>query len=344
MSLAHRLFRRREVWLPTLWGALLLAALLALAGVVLAWQGYALMSPIAPAHGPDGRGARTMVVEGWMGPGELDRVIDLLGHGRYERVLTTGGPIEPWLDAGGWHTYAARAAGHLRSRLPNGLAVVAVPAPDTAQERTYLSAVVAREWVRAAQPPIAAVDLVTTGVHARRSWLLYRMAFGAAVEVGVVSTEPAAFDGRHWWRSSAGAKALIGEALGFGWTKCCFWPGPPGSPDELVGELRGAAKQPRSRRRTASRSSRAHVAGLLAAARGQRRAAPSGLAPAWRVAAYSPPGATPFQASASSSTSTQCLTGVVVPVCRCWMQPMLAETMVCASSGAKLASLRSRSW
>jgi hypothetical protein len=36
---------------------------------------------------------------------------------------------------------------------------------------------------------------------------------------------------------------------------------------------------------------------------------------------------------ASSSTSTQCRTGVVVPVCRCWMQPMLADTMACACSG-----------
>ena len=43
--------------------------------------------------------------------------------------------------------------------------------------------------------------------------------------------------------------------------------------------------------------------------------------------------------SASSSTSTQCRTGVVVPVCRCWMQPMLAETMVCGCSAARSREL-----
>ena len=116
--------------------------------------------------------------------------------------------------------------------------------------------------------------------------------------------------------------------------------------DEML-LLAGAARLARRTRRRAARGRKAAALtspNSLAAARTQRRAVPSGLAPAWRVAAYAPPGVAPFQASASSSTSTQCFTGVVVPVCRCWMQPMLAETMVCASSGARLASLRSRSW
>ena len=49
------------------------------------------------------------------------------------------------------------------------------------------------------------------------------------------------------------------------------------------------------------------------------------------------------RASASSSTSTQWRTGVAVPLCRCWMQPMLAETMVAGASSSRFASLRSRS-
>ncbi len=46
---------------------------------------------------------------------------------------------------------------------------------------------------------------------------------------------------------------------------------------------------------------------------------------------------------ASSSASTQCLTGVAVPLCRCWMQPTLAETMALGCNSARLTSLRSRS-
>ena len=47
-------------------------------------------------------------------------------------------------------------------------------------------------------------------------------------------------------------------------------------------------------------------------------------------------------ASASSSTSIQCRTGVAVPLCRCWMQPMFAETIAAGSSASRWPSLRSR--
>ena len=49
------------------------------------------------------------------------------------------------------------------------------------------------------------------------------------------------------------------------------------------------------------------------------------------------------RASASSRTSIQCRTGVAVPLCRCWMQPMLAETIASGASSSRWASLRSRS-
>ena len=45
------------------------------------------------------------------------------------------------------------------------------------------------------------------------------------------------------------------------------------------------------------------------------------------------------RASASSTTSIQWRTGVVVPLCRCWMQPMFAETIVAASSASRCAEL-----
>ncbi len=52
--------------------------------------------------------------------------------------------------------------------------------------------------------------------------------------------------------------------------------------------------------------------------------------------------------SASSSTSTQCRTGVPVPLCRWVMQPMLAERIMSGGCSPKASfstpSLRSRSW
>lgn len=225
------LWRRRTVWLPTLWGALLLLALAAVAALALGRVAYDLLAPNAPARGRDGGGARTLVVEGFMSPAELDQVIVTLRGAHYERVLTTGGPIEQWPGVASWPSFAERAAAYLRAHGAHGVPVIALPAPRSARDRTYLSALMVRAWAQRNGVAPDAVDLYSVGVHARRSRLLTRMALGDAVEVGVLAAQPSEYDGRRWWTSSEAAKATLGEALGLAWTQCCFWPAPPGPPD-----------------------------------------------------------------------------------------------------------------
>ncbi|MEO5696576.1 MAG: hypothetical protein ABIQ60_05505 [Burkholderiaceae bacterium] len=226
------LFRRRQVWVPTLWGALALLVLAAAALFALAFAANGFLAPTSPARGVDGSGARTLVVEGWIDATELAQAVARVEQGRYERVLTTGGPIEAWSDAGDWKTYAHRAAGHLRTHGVTSVPVLALPAPASKQDRTYLSAVMVRDWAQRSGVTLRAVDLFTAGVHARRSRLLYRMALGDAVEVGVIAADPQDFDARRWWTTSAGAKSTLGEALSLAWTHCCFWPASPGSHEE----------------------------------------------------------------------------------------------------------------
>ena len=227
------LLRRRTLWLPTLWGWLLLLAVIALAGIALARAANDLLAPNEPARGPEGDGARTLVVEGWLDQDELAQAVAAFRRGRYERVLTTGGPIETWSDAGGRRSYALRAAEYLRTHgLANDVPLIALPAPASQQDRTYLSAVMVRDWAQRAGVALEAIDLVSAGVHARRSRLLYRMVLGENVEVGVFAVRPTQVDAEHWWTSSAGAKSTLGETLSLGWTKCCFWPAPPGSHEE----------------------------------------------------------------------------------------------------------------
>ena len=226
------LFRRRHVWLPTLWGWLLLFAGAALIAWVLGRNLYSLLAISEPARGPAGDGARTLVIEGWLDPGELAQAVAVLRGGHYERVLTTGGPIDAWSDAGGWHSFAQRAAATLRERGVTDLPVIAIVTPLSAQSRTFLSAVMVRDWARQSGVRLDAIDVFTGGVHARRSRLLYRLALGDEVEVGVVAAHPMDHDGPRWWTSSLGAKNTVNEALSVVWTSCCFWPGPPGSHDE----------------------------------------------------------------------------------------------------------------
>ena len=226
------LFRRRSLWVPTAWGLMVLVLLAIVAALAFGrWIGPHLAHS-APAAGLDGHGARTLVVEGWLTAGDLDAAIAAFGARRYERVVVTDGPFEDWPEEKRFSNYAERAADHLRRHGLAAAPVIAVPAPASAQNRSYLSAVMVREWAARSGTRLDAIDLFSAGVHARRSQLVFRMALGPGVEVGVLAAPAHDYEVERWWRTSAGAKAVLGETLSVAWTHCCFWPAAHGSFNE----------------------------------------------------------------------------------------------------------------
>ena len=235
------LLRRRQVWLPTLWGWLVLLALLAVVALLLARYAHDFLALDEPARGKDGAGARTLIVEGWMDEAELAQAIAVFRRGRYERVLTTGGPVESWAEALPWKTFADRGAGYLVSHGLSEVPVVAVPAPASVQDRSFLSAVMVRDWARRNAVVLDAVDLFSAGFHTRRSRLVFRMALGPGVEVGALTAKPRDYDPERWWTTSVATKLMIGEVISLAWTHCCFWPPPAGSHEERWGIARPPA-------------------------------------------------------------------------------------------------------
>lgn len=207
---------------------LLLLVVFAAVVVTLGLNAYALLAPNQPASGRGGTGARTLVVEGWLDRAELQQAVAAVRAGHYERVLTTGAPIASWTEGAQLIDSAARTAIYLRTNGVASVPVISVPAPLSMQDRSYLSAIMVRDWAQQTGVALDAIDLFTAGVHARRSWLVYRMALGDEVEVGVLAARPTEYDER-WWASSAGTKATLGETLSLAWTKCCFWPAARGA-------------------------------------------------------------------------------------------------------------------
>lgn len=230
------LLRRRTVSLPTAlgWAVILTASLVTLGAAViaLAFAANAWLAPNEPAKGADGSGARILIVEGWLDEPDLDNAIAAFRRGHYERIVTTGAPIDAWAEWHPWRSYAERAATYLKAHGLADARIDIVPAPASAQDRTFLSAVCVRDWAKRSGVTPTTVDLFSAGVHARRSRMLFQMAFGPGVTVGVLSSAPTEFDAQHWWRSSTGTKSVMGETLSLAWTTCCFWPPAPGSHEE----------------------------------------------------------------------------------------------------------------
>jgi hypothetical protein len=217
-------FRRRQIWLPTWQGALLLVVVVAASGLIALRQlaGYLAANDLATTR--DGRGAGTLIVEGWLDEDGLDAAIALIGRGGYARVIASGGPIDSWREDQRWPTYAERAADYLRRHGVTSIPVVAVAAPESAQDRTFLSAIVVRDWLRSQGVTIDALDLFSGGVHARRSRVVFQMAFGPEVEVGVFAAPPRRYALDRWWTTSEGVKAVLDESIALAWTACCFVP------------------------------------------------------------------------------------------------------------------------
>lgn len=211
------LARRREVWVPTAAGWLLVLAVLAsLAGFGI-FNLYRFLAPDDPS------GAPLLVVEGWMSPRELEQAADLFRRNGYLRVVTTGGPLTHWHDGQG--AFADRARDFLVARGVPASAVVAVPLAETpARHRTYGSALAVKEWARRERVTVLALDVMSAGAHARRSRFLYQVAFGKAVRVGGLAAVPTDYDSTAWWSTSAGAGEVVQQFIAFVWAKTFFWP------------------------------------------------------------------------------------------------------------------------
>lgn len=138
---APALLRRKEIWLPTPFGALGLLLICASALVLAGRHAYPFLAPNEPLH------ARLLVIEGWLPRSALEQALPLCGNGRYERILATGGPIESEFGPLTASTYAERARLWLEEHgVPPGL-VVAVPGPGPDRGRTYRTALAVRQWL-----------------------------------------------------------------------------------------------------------------------------------------------------------------------------------------------------
>lgn len=176
-----------------------------------------------------------------MGNDELDQAVDVFRRGNYDRVITTGGPMARWREIPEDLTYAERAARYLRKHGLEGTDVIAVSQPESAQDRTFLSAVKVHDWAARQGLVLEALDVFSAGVHGQRSRMLYRITFGSNVDVGVLSAPREAE--RYWWRTRTAAKRVLDEVIKVLWTMCCFYPPPPGSHEELWGLPAPTARQ-----------------------------------------------------------------------------------------------------
>jgi len=167
-----------------------------------------------------------LVVEGWIHGFALRAAVDEFRKGSYQRVFTTGGPVE---GSGGYindyHTNASIGADILKNYGLAEQCLQMVPSRVMDRDRTYGSAVALREWLREHNAAVRSFNVVTEDTHARRTRLLFQEAFGEDVKVGIIAVPNPDYDVKYWWRYSEGVKDVLSEGVAYLYAKFLFWPG-----------------------------------------------------------------------------------------------------------------------
>lgn len=170
---------------------------------------YPFLAPSAPAA------SEVLVLEGWIPDAPMEEALAWAATNGIQKIWVTGGPVETGSWLAPWKTYAEMTRARLEKMgATERFQVEAFPAPHTRKDRTLVSAMALKTALGSGRLP-AALTLASEGPHTRRSRLLFRRALGPEVVVGSLALTPSEYEPRDWWKSSAGFRSVISEAIAY---------------------------------------------------------------------------------------------------------------------------------
>jgi hypothetical protein len=200
-------------WTLTLrgWGLVILLAIVLISLVITNIQPFLAVSvPIK---------ADALVVEGWIGDAAVEGAIAEFKRGDYKLLITTGLPISKGSYLVEYHNFAELTAATIIALGFDPNKIIAVPTPDVLRNRTAASALALRQWFASTDMSIKAINLYSSGIHTRRSWLLFKRALAPEISVGAIAHPPTDYNPKYWWTTSEGVKSIICEVIGYVYAK-----------------------------------------------------------------------------------------------------------------------------
>lgn len=210
------LLRPRECLLPTWRGllVLLLVGAAVAATTLLNVQPFLALTEPVPTE--------VLVVEGWVPDYVLEQTVVEFKRGHYRKLYVTGGPIEQGGMLSEYKTYAELGAATLIRMGVSNHALEAVPSASVRRDRTYASALVLKERLQQQAGGITGINLVSMGVHARRSRLLFQKAFENDLRVGIIAVGDRNYPPERWWKYSAGVRVVSDELFAYIYARLVF--------------------------------------------------------------------------------------------------------------------------
>ena len=208
--------QRRHCLVPTFRGWLLLVLIAVAAGCFAVRNVHSFLSVNDPVEGG------SLVLEGWVPDYAFAEAIREFKRHPYDKLYVTGGSIERGGPLSEYRTYAELGEAILLRLGMDRESLQSVPAPEVRKDRTYASALALRDLFHREGKAVEKINLISLGVHSRRSRLLFEKAFGSGTRVGVIALEDQTYDPVDWWRYSQGVRSTTDELLAYGYARLLF--------------------------------------------------------------------------------------------------------------------------
>jgi hypothetical protein len=102
----------------------------------------------------------------------------------------------------------------INNGMPDSL-MAAVESLNIYKSKTYTSAMDVKRWMlEKGFPKNQSITIFTQGMHARRSYISFKKAFGNEAEIGVISLPDPLIAKTNWWKTCKGWKKVLYETVG----------------------------------------------------------------------------------------------------------------------------------
>lgn len=202
---ALRLAKRKELWVPTLLGWVLIVLTVFALITIYVRNIHSFLSVSKPVR------TQILAVEEWISPRAIEGAGSEYINHDYIILVVIG-------DEKRWVIPILEKSGVNKKR------IVQIPVPTPQKDRTFASAVALDNWLKSSGMYGKAVNIYSSGTHGRRSWMLFREALGTDYPLGVISFQSPGYDPKRWWKSSEGFRSVIYETIAYAYTEFFFLP------------------------------------------------------------------------------------------------------------------------
>lgn len=212
-----RLIYRQEIWTLTIQGWLAVVGFIIALALFLVTHIHSFLAVNSPIQ------ADILVVEGWIPDYAIKNAIAEFNKGNYQKLITTGLPLQLGYYLSPYKNDAELAAATLTVLGFEQDKLVAVPASTVPRNRTSAAAIALNQWLKTSDLNVKSINVYSFDAHARRSWLIFKQALAPNIKVGIISEKPLEYNPQKWWSYSAGVRSIISEAIAYIYARLINW-------------------------------------------------------------------------------------------------------------------------